>query len=392
VIFTEIVHRPGKSTDATSKHQRRSRIFHLSRRPIASETPKTTTEHLHDLSTASLLTLLQKCKYPPEKIPYFLALWEYIVPRLAPVEYASKLARDGTPYDMQWNLVSGPNSTSESIVRVSFDVAQQPRDLINALCSLSYLSPEDANTTLLDSALATLSSIDYPEDSAHAPWFASGIDMLRSGKLLYKIYLRPATASARTLSHTRAGAIVSTWDKTLFGGGLERAYSVIDKYNAGLEDEHQQKVHMLGWDCVSVKESRVKVYTYHSHTSLSALKDMWTQRGQLSSPEIDIGLRCIEELWYLLFAPEDVNGAATGEGLENEEKERLSRLGKAQSICLGLEIKQGAAVPTPKMYLQPARFGTKSDQEIAETLQGWFRTRGFGEICEGYGEDFKEIL
>lgn len=285
---------------------------------------------------------------------------------------------------MQWAFGTSPNSVLESTVRVAFDTGLQPREFIDSLVALGFLAPEDSNTQLLDSAIVTLGSIIQPEESDHAPWFASGIDMLRTRQLLYKIYLRPATASARSLSHTRSNAIISAWDRSLFHGGLQQAYAVVEKYNEELPEEQQQKVHMLGWDCVRPEKSRVKVYTYHSHTSLRTLKDMWTQRGQLTGPEIDIGLQCIEELWNLLYV--------AGEGVWEEDKERLSRLGVPQSICLGLEIKPGAELPTPKLYLQPARFGNMSDSEIAVALQGWFGRRGFGGISNSWGESFGEIL
>lgn len=269
-------------------------------------------------------------------------------------------------------------------MRIAFDTGLQPREFMNSLVPLGFLAPEEASTQLLDLVIETLDSIIKPDERDHTPWYASGIDMLRTRQLLYKIYLRPATASARSLSHARSNAIISAWDNSLFNGGLRQAYSVIEKYNEELPEEQQQKVHMLGWDCVRPEKSRVKVYTYHSHTSLRALKDMWTQRGQLTGPEIDLGLECIEELWNLLYVP--------GEAEWGEDKERLSRLGVPQSICLGLEIKPGAELPTPKLYLQPARFGNMSDSEIAAALKGWFGWRGFGGLSESWGKSFGEIL
>jgi DMATS type aromatic prenyltransferase len=381
VTLTEVLCEPIESLHLSTGAQVQTLVA-----PAQPEFPSST-KYWHDLSTDSLLTLLRKCKYPTQEIAYFVSLWSHILPYLDSTSphSKSKLSRDGTPYDIQWNLVASPQSTSKSIIRVSFDIARQPKDLITSLSTLGFLTPENANTDLLDSALSTLKSIIQLDQGAHTPWFASGIDMLRTRHLLYKIYLRPATNSARNLSHTRADAIISTWDERFFHGGLQEAYAVIEKYNLDLEDEEQQKIHMIGWDCVSTEMTRVKVYTYHSHTSLRGLKDMWTQRGQLSGSEIDTGLRCIEELWTLLFVSD-------GESDWPDDKELLSRLLTPQSICLGLEITPGAKLPTPKLYLQPARFGTKSDREISEALSGWFTERGFGEISNSYVQDFEEIL
>ena len=63
--------------------------------------------------------------------------------------------------------------------------------------------------------------------------------------------------------------------------------------NTNLPRELQETVGMLAWDCIHPSQARIKLYVFASRTSRKGLRDMWTQRGHLTGPEIDAGLECM---------------------------------------------------------------------------------------------------
>lgn len=200
----------------------------------------------YEVTSVPFSTLLQKCKYPPSFEARFLSLFEQIVPQLGPVfpSTRKRLAADGTPIGFSWNYDS---TTSTSTVRFSFDLPHSPRDLISELAAQGHLNPDNADLTLLDSALSQLVSI---ADPVHPPYFFGGVDCLPLGDSRFKLYVKPAISSAYDLSHQRAADLIYHWDNTIFGGGLRQAYSVIDNYNTQLPRRLQETVGMLAWDCI----------------------------------------------------------------------------------------------------------------------------------------------
>ncbi len=348
---------------------------------LKSDASLKTSQFWSQAATPSFSALLQKCKYSPKLQAYYLALFQHVISHFPDPNssHKTKLNGDGTPYDISWN---DDSSTSNSTVRFSYDLFGPPRKLIKELEALGFLKGGGADLTLLDDTMKWF--LDEAYDVEHPPYLFSAIDCGKNGDSLYKVYFRPAINNARALCHQRGAELVQHWDESFFGGGLKEAFGVVGKFNEDYPLERQQTIHMLAWDCMKPgMGSRIKLYMYYSYTSLQAVRDMWTQRGQLEGKGIELGLKCIEELWSLLY--EDKKKLVEDEELKNKD-------GRRQTICLNLEMRPGDKQPAPKMYFQPWLFGKKSDVEIAVALQGWFRKWGLGGLGENYVDDLKEIL
>lgn len=97
---------------------------------------------------------------------------------------------------------------------------------------------------------------------------------------------------------------------------------------------------------------------FKKEPSFTNLRDLWTQGGRLTGPEIDRGLELIDELWSLLYFTPD--GLPADEELKNRDSE-------SETIITYLEIKPGAAQPTPNPYLETGKF-EPNDLEIAKRI------------------------
>ncbi|KAJ5005694.1 4-O-dimethylallyl-L-tyrosine synthase [Colletotrichum sp. SAR 10_99] len=130
----------------------------------------------------------------------------------------------------------------------------------------------------------------------------------------------------------------------------------------------QPVVEIVAIDCVNPTDSRVKIYIRSRNTTFSSMIDVVSLGGRLPFLTDNV-MSSLKELWVAVF----------GSGAEDDvgalSRPLLTIDHRTSGILYYLELKFGAPLPKPKVYL-PARHYARDDEQIARGLSGFLQRRG----------------
>ncbi|KAK0609957.1 tryptophan dimethylallyltransferase-domain-containing protein [Bombardia bombarda] len=344
-----------------------------------------------DVFSGLLSIALTQAGYPEPLRTTFLRLYQQVLPLLGPRPFATGEPQHFSPfgYDSTPIEISHSYDGSRSTIRFACDHYSPPGDTFAQTATEATLKKIaqkfgliNADFELFDAVAEKMWINPANRDGITEKYFprdprqpcpahlCSAFDLLQDGSFTIKAY---ATTLVKSLEVGKtkneiAGELIRWLDQSVYRSTpMLPAYATIEDYSQSCPTHLQQHVWQFGWDCVAPQDSRLKVYVYKEKTRLGTLRDMWTQGGRLTGPEIDKGLEVINELWLAVcLAPQDMH----------EDDELTNRHGMSQPVIMALEIRPGAPHPVPKLYFQPARFG-HTDLDIARNLAHWFERRGW---------------
>ncbi|KAL3302351.1 dimethylallyl tryptophan synthase [Colletotrichum asianum] len=129
----------------------------------------------------------------------------------------------------------------------------------------------------------------------------------------------------------------------------------------------QPVVEIVAIDCVNPTDSRVKIYIRSKNTTLTSMIDVMSLGGRLPFLT-DTIMSSLKELWVAVFG----SGAEDDVGALSRPLPTIDH--RTSGILYYLELKPGAPLPKPKVYL-PVRHYARDDEQIARGLSGFLERR-----------------
>ncbi|KAF4877300.1 4-O-dimethylallyl-L-tyrosine synthase [Colletotrichum siamense] len=129
----------------------------------------------------------------------------------------------------------------------------------------------------------------------------------------------------------------------------------------------QPAVEIVAIDCVDPTDSRVKIYIRSKNTTISSMIDVMSLDGRLPFLS-DTVMSSLKELWVAVFG----SGAEDDVGALSRPLPTIDH--RTSGILYYLELKPGAPLPKPKVYL-PVRHYARDDEQIARGLSGFLERR-----------------
>ncbi|KAI8285841.1 4-O-dimethylallyl-L-tyrosine synthase [Colletotrichum sp. SAR11_57] len=130
----------------------------------------------------------------------------------------------------------------------------------------------------------------------------------------------------------------------------------------------QPVVEIVAIDCVNPADSRVKIYIRSKNTTFSSMINVMSLGGRLPFLT-DTVMYSLKELWVAVFG----SGAEDDVGALSRPLPTIDH--RTSGILYYLELKPGAPLPKPKVYL-PVRHYARDDEQIARGLSGFLERRG----------------
>ncbi|KAI8151661.1 4-O-dimethylallyl-L-tyrosine synthase [Colletotrichum sp. SAR 10_70] len=124
-------------------------------------------------------------------------------------------------------------------------------------------------------------------------------------------------------------------------------------------------VEIVAIDCVNPTDSRVKIYIRSKNTTISSMIDVMSLGGRLPFLT-DTVMSPLKELWVAVFG----SGAEDDVGALSRPLPTIDH--RTSGILYYLELKPGAPLPKPKVYL-PVRHYARDDEQIARASIGGSR-------------------
>ncbi|RYP42586.1 hypothetical protein DL767_000110 [Monosporascus sp. MG133] len=132
----------------------------------------------------------------------------------------------------------------------------------------------------------------------------------------------------------------------------------------------------------SYKSSRIKIYYITARTAFSAMIDIYTLGGLLAGPDIEKGLEALRVLWKaVLNVPQGWP----------DDRDLPVNPHRCAAVIFNFEIWPGAEFPSPKIYL-PAHYYGRSDLEIADGMDNFFKSQGCDELYQSYKKSYIKCL
>ncbi|KAF4836285.1 4-O-dimethylallyl-L-tyrosine synthase [Colletotrichum tropicale] len=130
----------------------------------------------------------------------------------------------------------------------------------------------------------------------------------------------------------------------------------------------QPVVEIVAIDCVNPTNSRVKIYIRSKNTTFGSMIDVMSLGGRLPFLT-DTVMHSLKELWIAVFS----SGAEDDVGALSRPLPTIDH--RTSGILYYLELKPGAPLPKPKVYL-PIRHYARDDEQTARGMSGFLQRRG----------------
>lgn len=395
---------PANSTHDTGSKSLDNSVYHSLTDVLKFADPD---QHFWWTETASIVgKLMERAGYDVDSQRRYLLLYHaHVLAALGPKQASSDkdasspwksfMTDDHTPIEISWNL-----GANRSVVRLS----------IEPVGPFAGTSVDPFNQRRAVELLQQLPGVDLQLFYYFRDWFLIGdcdVDAVLKrrpagehssqlfvafdfdgGKVTTKAYIFPLLKAVQT--GIPALDLVSLAIRNLD----TPAMSVLPGWNA-VEDfirtcpiASRPKIEFVAVDCVAPAESRIKIYVRTPHVALEKVKDVFTLGGRLNNdPTIQTALGMLEELWRLVLRlPDDLRNSD-----ELHPRDENSAGHRTAGTLFNFEIKPGAALPEPKLYI-PVRHYARSDLDIARGLTAFFRRRGWTNLAETYTDTLKEML
>lgn len=358
--------------------------------------------------TASIVAkLMESAGYDVESQRRYLLLYHaHILAALGPKQtpcpsdrsasspWKSFMTDDHTPIEISWNL-----GANRSVVRLSIEpigpfagTSFDPFNQRPALELLQQLPGIDLQLFYYFRDWFFIDDDDVDDVLKRRPAGEHSSQLFVAfdfdgGKVTTKAYIFPLLKALET------GIPVLDLVSTAIRNLDEPALSVSPGWNV-LEDfirscpiASRPKLEFIAIDCVAPEKSRIKIYVRTPHTALEKVKDVFTLGGRLNDQTIQTALGMLEELWRLVLDLPD--GLRDSDELHPRDENSAGH--RTSGVLFNFEIKPGAALPEPKLYI-PVRHYARSDLDIARGLTAFFRRRGWTSLAETYTDTLKETL
>ncbi|KAK6189528.1 hypothetical protein LQW54_013174 [Pestalotiopsis sp. IQ-011] len=152
---------------------------------------------------------------------------------------------------------------------------------------------------------------------------------------------------------------------------FEQVRDFVFDYKRQRDNENILRLELISFDAVAPTESRLKVYLRTQETCRVRVNEVYTLGGRLQGPEIDAGvelIRCFYE--HVLGVPGDADDLPPSRH-------------RTAGIIFNMELAHDRAAPVPKVYV-PVRHYGGTDLRIAQSLSGFFRACGLGDLADTY--------
>lgn len=275
-----------------------------------------TTPLLERIMVSADYTLLQRSQ--------FLTLYRTLmIPNFGPHPHTwhASITHSGIPVEFSVNY----QSKGQSTVRIGFEpvtdmsgTSRDPYNLItvsNAINQMSRLSFEGFDPHLFTSFLTSMTLSKQESDmlqgaklpgSNFKTQAAFGLDLKGDG-VTVKCYIYPAL-KIHVLGLSFHQLLANTVQKLSDVMKCEKVVSIVNNYmeKGGCYNQYS----FLGFDCIALSQSRLKIYGALLDITWQKTEEIWTLGGQFSSSETNQkGLELMRIMWDFL-APGKVIGAS----------------------------------------------------------------------------------
>ncbi|RDA84474.1 hypothetical protein CP532_0058 [Ophiocordyceps camponoti-leonardi (nom. inval.)] len=264
----------------------------------------------------------------------------------------------------------------DAIARQQRALPSQDRHWIDHFVSELFLEPEKAaalkakaTEMQVRTGVQCILSHDFPD-----------------GKVQCKVTFAPFWKSFATGSEMKS----VLWD-VMLGLGEDiaphrPALDVLDRYLASESAKAAGAIpYFFSFDSVlegNYNSSRIKIYFCTRRTAFDAMVDVYTLGGLLSGPEMDKSLDALRILWKaILKVPDDWP----------DDRDLPLTPSSTATVIFNFEIQPGTDLPAPKIYL-PAHYYGRSDLEMADGMDHFFRSQGLDAVYPSYKESFVKCL
>ncbi|KAI8312425.1 4-O-dimethylallyl-L-tyrosine synthase [Colletotrichum sp. SAR11_59] len=167
-------------------------------------------------------------------------------------------------------------------------------------------------------------------------------------------------AAASLLDRTRSYA--QGLDLPWYRHFLQNQFSLLKDFILCHQPTEQPVVEIVAIDCVNPTDSRVKIYIRSKNTTFGSMIDVMSLGGRLPFLT-DTVMSSLNELWVAVFG----SGAEDDVGTLSRPLPTIDH--RTSGILYYLELKPGAPLPKPKVYL-PVRHYARDDEQIARASIG----------------------
>lgn len=310
-------------------------------------------------------------------------------PSIRTPRWESFMTDDHTPVELSW---AWPDEQSTPTFRYSVEPIgwtagsaneQAAASLLNRTRSyaqgldLSWYRHFLRSTTICSNHATQMSRNgcqDYNIDGAvSSSQTFSAFDLENDGSTTVKSYFIP-TVKASSLGISNLD-LVEQAIQTLQPLGPECSSTALMGQFSLLKDfilchhpTEQPVVEIVAIDCVHPTDSRVKIYIRSKNTTFGSMIDVMSLGGRLPFLS-DTVMSSLKELWVAVFG----SGAEDNVGALSRPLPTIDH--RTSGILYYLELKPGAPLPKPKVYL-PVRHYARDDEQIARGLSGFLERRG----------------
>ncbi|KAL3417870.1 4-O-dimethylallyl-L-tyrosine synthase 1 [Phlyctema vagabunda] len=326
---------------------------------------------------------------------FFYAL--FVAPELGPApdingnvrRWRSPGTPDSTPIDFSWEFGAGQNA----VVRYSFEPigsdAGTDLDPLNQYASDNWIFRlrqqnmvpgldlewyHHFTQSILPHGERPRTTDEFVEETTPKGGTVVALDIEKSGPVM-KVYIYPGLkAEELGISNLELvkQSIRSLPIEQYESLNVEPLLAYLDMGTA----KYGFETGILGIDCLSPQEARIKIYVRARHTSLEYLMDALTLGGALDLSASDEALADLQDFWqtFLADAPDVLTDDAPG------------RASPGFYYTVGC----GKAV-SPKVYISPQYF-CKSDADVLARLRRFFSTRRSAPKTDNYEKALRDIL
>lgn len=303
-------------------------------------------------------------------------------------QYKTTLTPDRTPFEPSWNIHGSSSLLRFSIEPVGCsagtpddpfnqvaatkllqqllstgDVKGLDVDLFDHFTSLFFVKPGSAEHDQVKKRLT-------PGKHLSSAFLAFNLG--RDGDATVKAYLFPTLCSIATGLSTSEIVFDAVRKLNIDLPDLR----ILEEYLAARPD---LRVEFLAVDLISRRDARIKIYVRTMRSSLANVQDIYTLGGRCS---VDAGIDTLGDLWRSVL---NLN-SSTPDSLE------VSHSGfHTSGVLFGFELRQGAELPSPKVYL-PIWHYASSDYDVATALADFLRDHGHPDVAKNYVDNVKELL
>lgn len=346
----------------------------------------------------ALAVYLQHANYPLESQYYQLVFFAlFVAPALGPAlnrkvsepRWKSFMTDDNTPIELSWDWgVEGDLPAIRYSIEPIGICAGTSLDPFNQHAASRFFGRLNQFLPQMNlqwfehfsNEFFAFNSLNLSGNERHETRFFAAFD-LHQNDVIVKAYFFPGfkaieTAKSRLTVVSEALGRLSDYREADYP-----AFEVLQNFLQAPSAPGSMEIEMFAFDCIKPAESRFKIYVRTESTSFDSVKALMTLNGKLDTSEILQGLVELESLWDLLFVARHPT---------TQELPHVAH--RTAGILYNFEIKPGAPLPVPKIYI-PVRHYAQSDFCVIDGLWTYLqRYRSENQSMEKYIQGMKTIL